>query len=376
MKRFDLLKTDPSGARRGRLETAHGTIETPVFMPVGTQATVKTMPPRDLLDMNIGMILGNTYHLYLRPGHELIERLGGLHAFMGWPGAILTDSGGYQVFSHSELRKISDDGVRFRSYVDGSYHVLTPEKSMLIQRALGSDIVMAFDECPPYPATPEYMRESLRVTTAWAERCLTVDLKPHQTLFGIVQGGMDADLRREHASTLQTLGFRGYAIGGLSVGEPKAMLYGMTEVTAAVLPTEAPRYLMGVGKPEDLVECVLRGIDMFDCVLPTRNARNGQVFTRHGQMNMRNARHAEDTQPLDSACGCYTCRTFSRAYIRHLQMTKELLGAYLCTVHNIYYYHELMGTIRKAIDEGSFLDFRREFYGLRGESVPDAAFFR
>jgi queuine tRNA-ribosyltransferase len=361
---FTLLKTSGQ-ARRGRLETAHGTIETPVFMPVGTQATVKTLAPRDLVDLDVKILLGNTYHLYLRPGHELIERLGGLHAFMGWRGPILTDSGGYQVFSHSELRKINDQGVRFKSYLDGSDHVLTPEKSIEIQRALGSDIVMAFDECPPFPATPEYIRESLRITTAWAERCLTVTLKPHQALFGIVQGGMDAALRREHAATLAGLGFPGYAIGGLSVGEPKTVMYEMAEVTAAVLPAEKPRYLMGVGKPEDLVECVARGVDMFDCVLPTRNARNGQLFTRAGKLNVRNAKYAEDTRPVDAECGCYTCTHFTRAYLRHLDHAGEMLGAHLNTIHNIAYYLDLMKAIRAAIEADAFEAFRTEFYAQR-----------
>ncbi len=374
MKDFSLLSVDPSGARRGRIETAYSTIETPVFMPVGTQATVKTLTPRDLAEMDTRIILGNTYHLYLRPGHERIERLGGLHKFMNWQGSILTDSGGYQVFSHSQLRKITEDGVRFQSYIDGSYHDLSPEKSMEVQRALGSDIVMAFDECPPYPAAPEYVRKSMDMTTRWAERCLRVELQPHQTLFGIVQGGMDAGLRREHAHTLGELDFNGYAIGGLSVGEPKHILYEMARVTAAELPVEKPRYLMGVGKPEDLVECVLRGIDMFDCVLPTRNARNGQLFVRSGRLNLRNAKFGEDELPPDPECGCYTCRNFTRAYLRHLQMADEMLGAHLNTIHNVFYYLDLMAGIRKAIERGNFMEFRREFYDLRGEPLPEDEF--
>jgi queuine tRNA-ribosyltransferase len=368
MLSFELLSTD-GRARRGRLVTDHGTIETPVFMPVGTQATVKTLSPRDLGELKAQIILGNTYHLYLRPGHERIEKLGGLHQFMAWNGPILTDSGGYQVFSHSELRKIDDRGVRFKSFLDGSEHVLTPEKSIEIQRALGSDIVMAFDECPPYPATPEYIRESLRITTAWAERCQTVKLKPHQSLFGIVQGGMEAGLRREHAHTLQAFDFPGYAIGGLSVGEPKALMYEMAEVTAEVLPANKPRYLMGVGKPEDLVECVARGIDMFDCVLPTRNARNGQLFTRFGKLNVRNAAFAEDTRPVDEECSCYTCRTFTRAYLRHLDHAGEMLGAHLNTLHNVQYFLDLMVDIRAAIAENRFEAFRKEFYAKRGEAA-------
>ncbi len=371
MLSFELLHTDAgTGARRGRIRTAHGDIETPVFMPVGTQGTVKALPPRDLLEMDARIILGNTYHLYLRPGHERIARMGGLHKFMGWPRAILTDSGGYQVFSHTDLRKISDDGVKFRSYIDGSEHVLTPEKSMEIQRALGSDIVMAFDECPPYPAEPADVREAVRRTTAWIHRCKAYPLQDHQTLFAIVQGGMDEELRQAHARELQAIGFRGYAIGGLSVGEPKPLMYRVTAATTAVLPHDAPRYLMGVGKPEDLVESVLRGVDMFDCVLPTRNARNGQLFTRKGKMNLRNAQYMEDTEPVDASCGCYTCRNFSRAYLRHLTMAGEILAAQLGTIHNIHYYLDLMRDIRAAIEADRFTEFRESFYAARGEAVP------
>jgi queuine tRNA-ribosyltransferase len=289
---------------------------------------------------------------------------------MGWPRAILTDSGGYQVFSHSELRKITKEGVRFKSYLDGIEHVLSPEKSIQILRALGADIIMAFDECPPYPATPEYIRESLRITTEWAERCLSVPLKGHQTLFGIVQGGMEADLRREHALTLQGLGFKGYAIGGLSVGEPKALMYAMTDATARMLPVDSPRYLMGVGTPVDLVECVARGIDMFDCVLPTRNARNGQLFTRTGKLNVRNALYAEDKRPIDADCKCYTCRNFTRAYLRHLDHAGEMLGAHLNTIHNVQYFLDLMAGIRAAIESGTFAAFRDDFYARRGETAP------
>lgn len=371
MLEFTLLQTDSSGARRGRLRTGHGMVETPVFMPVGTQATVKTMAPRDLEEAGAHIILGNTYHLYLRPGHERIARLGGLHAFMAWNRPILTDSGGYQVFSHAQLRRIDANGVRFKSYLDGSEHYLSPEKSMEIQRALGSDIVMAFDECPPYPASPAYVRQSIELTTLWAERCRNVPLQPHQTLFGIVQGGMEADLRRAHAQTLMQMGFAGYAIGGLSVGEPKALMYQMAAITAQVLPTHAPRYLMGVGTPADLVECVWRGIDMFDCVLPTRNARNGQLFTRSGKINLRNARYADDSAPPDPECRCYTCRNFSLAYLRHLNHTGEALGAYLNTLHNLTYYLDLMQEIRDAIEAGRFLSYRRTFYERQGiEPTP------
>jgi queuine tRNA-ribosyltransferase len=377
VKSFELLKTAiGSAARRGRIETAHGTIETPVFMPVGTQATVKTLAPRELLEMDARIVLGNTYHLYLRPGHERIERLGGLHKFMAWPGAILTDSGGYQVFSHSALRSITDEGVRFKSYIDGSDHFLSPEKSMEIQRALGADIVMAFDECPPYPAEPAYIRESLRRTTDWIHRCRNVELRDYQSLFAIVQGGMDLDLRREHAQTMADIGFPGYAIGGLSVGEPKPLMYEVAEVSAAALPAHAPRYLMGVGKPQDLVECVHRGIDMFDCVLPTRNARNGQLFTSRGQLNLRNAKYVEADRPADEDCACYTCRTFSLAYLRHLSQAGEILGAHLNTIHNIQYYLDLMRGIRKSLEEGSFLVYRSRFYELREEDVPTVSVSR
>lgn len=370
MLEFTLLTTDPSGARRGRLRTAHGVVETPVFMPVGTQATVKTMSPRDLEEVGAQIILGNTYHLYLRPGHDRIARLGGLHAFMAWKRPILTDSGGYQVFSHAELRRIDANGVRFKSYLDGSEHYLSPEKSMEIQRALGSDIVMAFDECPPYPASPAYIRQSVEMTTAWAERCLKVPLQPHQALFGIVQGGMEAELRQAHAQTLTQMGFAGYAIGGLSVGEPKALMYQMAAITAQALPTHSPRYLMGVGTPADLVECVWRGVDMFDCVLPTRNARNGQLFTRTGKINLRNARYADDPTPPDPECRCYTCQNFSRAYLRHLNHAGEALGAHLNTLHNLTYYLELMQEIRAAIEAGRFLEYRRTFYERQGTEPP------
>lgn len=359
---FTLEKKCPvTGARAGILHTPHGDINTPVFMPVGTQATVKTMTPEELLDIDAGIILSNTYHLYLRPGHELIKKAGGLHRFMNWPGAILTDSGGFQVFSLGPLRKISEEGVEFQSHIDGSRHFLSPEKAIEIQEALGADIIMAFDECASYPADRSYIEESLARTTRWARRCLQAKTKENQALFGIVQGGMYPELRRESAKQLTELDFPGYAVGGLSVGEPAELMYEMLEATVPLLPGNKPRYLMGVGTTDYLIEGVARGIDMFDCVLPTRIARNGTVLTRNGYLNVRNRHCAEDFRPLEEGCGCYTCRHYSRAYIRHLIKANEILGFRLTTIHNLYMLMTFMKQIRESILDGSFSELYRDF---------------
>jgi len=358
-------KDKDSRARRGVLHTPHGDVETPVFMPVGTQATVKTMTPEELEGIGAGIILSNTYHLYLRPGHELIRRHGGLHRFMGWDHPILTDSGGYQVFSHSELRKITEDGVKFQSHLDGSYHFLTPELSVGIQEALGADIIMCFDECAPYPAAYDYLARSMEMTTRWARRCKDAKVRDDQALFGIIQGGMHKELREKSASDLAEIGFDGYAIGGLSVGETKPIMYEVTEWATAVMPEGSPRYLMGVGTPEDLVEGVIRGVDMFDCVMPTRNARTGTLFTSFGKLNIKNASCADDGSPVDPECSCYTCRKYSRAYLRHLHHAGEILGMRLNTIHNLHYYLNLMKDIREAIEAGRLTEFRNSFYNKR-----------
>ena len=359
---FTLLGEDGQ-ARVGSVSTAHGTFETPVFMPVGTQATVKSLSPKDLVEeVGASIILGNAYHLYLRPGHDQIAELGGLHRFMNWDGAILTDSGGFQVMSLSKLNKCSEEGVEFASHIDGSRHLITPEKSMEIQKALGSDIVMCFDECLKYPATEAEVRTSMELTFRWAKRCRDYELSPHQALFGIQQGGMFPKLRKEHTEMLRELPFEGYAIGGLSVGEPPELLQEMSRECAQFLPKDKPRYLMGVGRPEDIVEAVHAGVDMFDCVMPTRNARNGSLFTSQGRVNIRNAKYANDSNPLDENCACYTCQNFSRAYLRHLQMAGEVLGMRLQTIHNLHYYLDLMSQIRAAIRNKNFDDFRRTFY--------------
>ncbi|MBN2430353.1 MAG: tRNA guanosine(34) transglycosylase Tgt [Acidobacteria bacterium] len=361
---FELIHTDRlSGARRGRLTTPHSVIETPVFMPVGTAATVKAVPQDYLADLDPRIILANTYHLYLRPGHELIRRLGGLHRFMAWPQSLLTDSGGFQVFSQRELRRISEEGVHFRSHLDGSAHFLSPETSIRIQQDLGADIIMAFDECTPYPATWQECRDSMELTLRWAERCRAAFDRNNgrQWLFGIVQGGVYPDLRRECVERLLAMDFPGYAIGGLSVGESRRDMYGICELTAAVLPADRPRYLMGVGTPEDLFRAVERGVDMFDCVMPTRNARNGCLFTRHGKLIIKNARYAEDESPLDAECGCRVCRTYSRAYLRHLYQSSEMLAATLNTYHNLYFYLDIMCKIRQSIALDRFCEFRDSF---------------
>ncbi len=359
---FDLLKIDPAtGARRGRITTPHGTVDTPVFMPCGTQATVKALSPDELVAEGVQLVLCNTYHLYLRPGHRVIEELGGLHRFMAWPGAVLTDSGGYQVYSMATLRRISEEGVTFRSHLDGSDHFLSPELAIEIQKALGADIVMPLDECAPAPSADGYLRRSLELTIRWAERSRAAHPDGEPALFGIVQGGTDKGLREEGAKALQQIGFEGYALGGLSVGETKEAMYGTIAHTTPLLPADRPRYLMGVGTPEDLVEGVARGVDMFDCVLPTRHGRTGSLFTSLGRINIKGARHARDERPLDPACDCYTCRHFSRAYLRHLFMAGEILGLRLNTLHNLHFYQTLMKQVRQAIDDGTFAAFRTAF---------------
>ncbi|QJC52868.1 tRNA guanosine(34) transglycosylase Tgt [Paenibacillus albicereus] len=365
---YELIKTcKQTGARLGRVHTPHGVIETPAFMPVGTQATVKTMSPEELKQMDAHIILSNTYHLWLRPGHELIAKAGGLHRFMNWDRPILTDSGGFQVFSLSNMRKIREEGVDFRSHLNGDKLFLSPEKAMEIQNALGSDIMMAFDECPPYPAEYEYIKQSLERTTRWAERCLKAHARPgDQGLFAIVQGGMHADLRRQSAADLTSLDFPGYAIGGLSVGEPKHLMYEVLEETVPLLPSNKPRYLMGVGSPDALLDGAIRGIDMFDCVLPTRIARNGTTMTSEGRVNLRNAKHTEDFGPLDPNCSCYTCRNYSRAYLRHLIKADETFGIRLTTYHNLHFLLEMMRGVRQAIQEDRLLDFRNEFFTMYG----------
>ncbi|CAN0161039.1 unnamed protein product [Phaeothamnion confervicola] len=347
--KFSLLATD-GAARRGRLELAHGPIETPVFMPVGTYGTVKAMSPEELAGIGAQVVLGNTFHLWLRPGLEVVAKHGGLHRFMGWDAPILTDSGGFQVFSLGAMRKISEEGVRFASPINGDRLMLTPEESMRIQRVLDSDIVMIFDECTPHPATEQETADSMRLSLRWARRSRDAHEGNPNALFGIVQGGMFEALRDESLAGLEDIGFDGYAIGGLSVGEPKEDMQRILAHTAPRLPAGKPRYLMGVGTPEDLIAGVSAGIDMFDCVLPTRNARNGWLFTRFGDVKIRNARYREDTGPLDATCGCYCCTNFTRAYLHHLQRANEILGARLATMHNLYYYLQLMRELRAAIE--------------------------
>jgi len=352
---FQLTHTD-GRARAGVLRTPHGEIHTPVFMPVGTQATVKAVPPRDLEAMEAQIILANTYHLYLRPGDELIARRGGLHRFMGWSRPILTDSGGFQVFSLSAIRKIDDDGVTFKSHLDGSFHRFTPEKAISIQENLGADIIMCLDECPP-STDRDYNPIALARTHAWAVRCRQAHRRADQALFGIVQGGIFPDLREQSARFLTALDFPGYAIGGLAVGESKADMFQVITWMDDLLPADKPRYLMGVGEPTDLIRAVARGVDMADCVLPTRLARHGAAFTRDGRINMRNRIYAEDDRPIDPECGCYACRHFSRAYIRHLLQAGEILGMYLMSIHNIAFLLDLMREMREAIVEGRFQAF-------------------
>jgi len=364
---FQVTATD-GAARRGRLETAHGSVETPVFMPVGTYGAVKGMAPDELRGLGAQIVLGNTFHLWLRPGLDVIAAHGGLHRFMGWDGPILTDSGGFQVFSLGELRKISEEGVKFQSPVNGDACFLTPEESMRIQRVLNSDIVMAFDECTPYPADPAQARSSMELSMRWAARSKTAHGGNSNALFGIVQGGMYEDLRDESLAALTGIGFDGYAIGGLSVGEPKPDMLRILRHTAPRLPADRPRYLMGVGTPSDIVAAVSAGVDMFDCVLPTRNARNGWLYTRHGVIKLRNARYRDDLAPLDPDCACYTCRHFTRAYLHHLQRVNEMLGARLNTLHNLHYYQELMRGLRGAIADGRLAGFAAEVAEMSGQN--------
>lgn len=374
---YEHIKTcKQTGARLGIVHTPHGSFETPAFMPVGTQATVKTMAPEELKAMGAGIILSNTYHLWLRPGHEIIREAGGLHKFMNWDRPILTDSGGFQVFSLSKFRDIKEEGVHFRNHINGDKLFLSPEKAMEIQNALGPDIMMAFDECPPFPATHEYMKASVDRTTRWAERCLEAHQRPtDQALFGIVQGGEFKDLRQQSARDLVSLDFPGYAIGGLSVGEPKDIMNRALEFTTPLLPENKPRYLMGVGSPDSLIDGAIRGIDMFDCVLPTRIARNGTLMTSQGRVVIKNAKFERDFGPLDPNCACYACKNYSRAYIRHLIRAGETFGIRLTSYHNLHFLLNLMEQIRQAIREDRLGDFREEFFEQYGFNKPNAKNF-
>ncbi|AUJ59680.1 tRNA guanosine(34) transglycosylase Tgt [Bacillus velezensis] len=375
--RYEFIKEcKQTGARLGRVHTPHGSFETPVFMPVGTLATVKTMSPDELKSMDAGIILSNTYHLWLRPGHDIVKEAGGLHKFMNWNRAILTDSGGFQVFSLSKFRNIEEEGVHFRNHLNGDKLFLSPEKAMEIQNALGSDIMMAFDECPPYPAEYDYMKRSVERTSRWAERCLEAHGRSdEQGLFGIVQGGEYEDLRTQSAKDLVSLDFPGYAIGGLSVGEPKHVMNRVLEFTTPLLPKDKPRYLMGVGSPDALIDGAIRGVDMFDCVLPTRIARNGTVFTNEGRLNMKNAKYERDFRPIDEECSCHTCKNYSRAYIRHLIRCNETFGIRLTTYHNLHFLLHLMEQVRQAIREDRLGDFREEFFERYGYNKPNAKSF-
>ncbi len=368
MSCFDILAQDGK-ARRGRLSTAHGVVNTPAFMPVGTAGTVKAMLPESVAATGAEIVLGNTYHLMLRPGAERVASLGGLHKFMNWPGPILTDSGGFQVMSLSELRKIGEEGVEFRSHLDGSKHLLTPELSVEIQDQLDADITMCFDECTPFPATPEQAANSMRLSMRWAKRCREAFReRPGYRLFGIMQGGIYRELREESAAALRAIGFDGYAIGGLAIGEGQQKMFRILDFAPDFLPADAPRYLMGVGRPEDIVGAVARGIDMFDCVMPTRSGRTGDAFTRHGELNMRNARHAGDPQPIDAACACPACRGYSRGYIHHLVKSREILGAMLLTWHNLHYYQRVMAGLRGAIEAGGLADFIARFHAEQAQN--------
>lgn len=366
--KYELIKKcSKTGARRGKIHTPHGIIDTPVFMPVGTQASVKSMSPHELKEIGAKIILSNTYHLYIRPGHELVKSAGGLHGFMNWDRAILTDSGGFQVFSLADLRKINEEGVTFKSHLDGSSHFISPEKAIEIENALGADIIMAFDECAPYPCDYNYAKEAMERTTRWAKRCKEAHKNTEkQALFGIVQGVTYKDLREESAKQLVELDFPGYAVGGLSVGEPAEIMYEVLDYTAPLLPEAKPRYLMGVGTPDYLIEGVSRGIDMFDCVLPTRVARNGTAMTSQGKVVVRNAAYEKDFSALDPECDCYACRNFTRAYIRHLIKANEILGIRLVSLHNLRFLVKLMENVRLAIEEDGFPEFRKEFYEKYG----------
>ncbi|PKN68935.1 MAG: tRNA guanosine(34) transglycosylase Tgt [Deltaproteobacteria bacterium HGW-Deltaproteobacteria-12] len=364
---LELLKKDAgSSARLGKMTTAHGTVNTPFFMPVGTQGTVKSLNPEQILNCGSQIILCNTYHLYLRPGHEIIKKLGGLHEFMNWTGPILTDSGGFQVFSLGKLRKITPDGVIFRSHIDGSKHFLTPRKAVEVQEALGSDIMMCLDECTPYPATYSETKKSLDLTVQWAKLCKEAKTNAEQALFGIVQGGTYLDLRKQAVEEIGLIGFDGYALGGVSVGEPKEIMYAIAEEVTPKLPEDKPRYLMGVGTPEDIVYGVSCGIDMFDCVIPTRCARHGLLFTNSEKIVIKNARFREDNGPIDETCDCYTCKNFSRGYLRHLYVAGEILAMVLNTIHNVHYYMRLLAQIRAALEENSFTEFKKTFFNKKG----------
>ena len=361
-KPFEILAQDrQTKARHGRLMTSHGLIETPAFMPVGTQGSVKGVSPRELRELNAQIILGNTYHLFVRPGIDVIKHFGGLHKFMNWEGPILTDSGGYQIFSLAKLRKITEDGVHFQNHVDGTPAYISPEIAMEIQSALGSDITMALDECPPWPCDHDYALKSLQMTVRWAKRCKQAPRKEGQLLFGIVQGATFEDLRKQTAQAIVDLEFDGYAIGGVSVGEPEEEMMKAVESSEPILPVDKPRYAMGLGTPPQLLEMIARGMDMFDCVLPTRLARNGTAFTSTGTLNLKNAEFAMDKRPIEEGCACPSCREFTRGYIRHLIKTEEILGLRLITIHNLHFYLELMGQARDRIDNGTFDDFRRGF---------------
>jgi queuine tRNA-ribosyltransferase len=373
MFNFDIkAQSSTSRARAGVIQTAHGKVETPIFMPVGTQGTVKSLTPEELLSAGAQIILGNTYHLYLRPGCDVIKQFNGLHRFMNWDGPILTDSGGFQIFSLARLAKISEEGVTFQSHIDGSRHLLTPEKAVEVQTCLGSDVIMCLDHCIQYPAEREPTRQALEITTRWAERCKVAwqgRTNGHSALFGIVQGGMFKDLREASSEALVSRGFEGFAIGGLSVGEPVETMLEIADFTLPKLPDEKPKYIMGTGTPENLIELVALGADMFDCVLPTRNARNGQVFSQQGTLNISNAKYRYDADPLEPGCDCYTCRNYSRAYLRHLYMAKELLAYRLNTLHNVYFFLNLMKQLREAIVKDKFESFRKDFYRNRKNGV-------
>ena len=362
MFKFNVLKKDKnSRARLGKISTPHGEIQTPAFMPVGTQGTVKAVCSEDLLEAGAEIILSNTYHLYLRPGHELIKEFGGLHKFMNWGKPLLTDSGGFQIYSLARFRKIQDEGVMFQSHIDGASHFITPEKAVEIQEAIGADIIMVFDECIPYPAEYEYCKSSTEMTLRWALRCLKAQKRNDQALFGIVQGGMYEDLRKYCAEELGEMGFAGFAIGGLSVGEPKEIMWDIVNYTEEYLPEDRPRYLMGVGTPEDILDAVAKGMDMFDCIIPTRQARNGSLFTSKGKVVIKNSKYVKDESPADIDCSCYTCRNYSRAYLRHLYMSKEILSLRLNTIHNLHFYLGLMKEIRSAIKKDSLESMVKEY---------------
>jgi queuine tRNA-ribosyltransferase len=370
---MQILNRDPvTRARRGRLRTPHGTVETPAFMPVGTAGTVKAMTPEEVASTGAEVVLGNTFHLYLRPGHQLVKQLGGLHELSNWRSTILTDSGGFQVLSLKELRKISEEGVRFRSPYDGTKHMMSPELSIEIQEALGADIAMAFDECPPHDVKRDYVARSMERTTRWLDRCIAARRQPERTsLFGIVQGGRHEDLRREHAEVLRSRDLDGYAVGGVAVGESRDAMFEVVDFTTPLLPEDKPRYLMGVGYPEDLIDAVAAGIDMFDCVIPTRNARMGRLFTEDGWFSIKWAKNREDSGPIDPHCDCPTCRTYSRAYLRHLYMANEILGHRLHTMHNLWFFQKWMRRIRTAIEKGTFAELWAESKARRLEARPE-----